>query len=121
MTLHRVFGLEFYLAGIALVVQNVSQFVPPVLLRLLISCTPTKFVGFVVISNGNQCFHFPAHHFVSLIGLIDVSGTDDRDWYGYVVALGMFGAVLMTTLSENVYFDCGCRPRSLSSHCVPHL
>ena len=36
--LHRTFGRYFYLAALPLMVQNASQFVPPVLLRLLIQC-----------------------------------------------------------------------------------
>jgi hypothetical protein len=39
----------------------------------------------------------------------DVSSkTDKRDWYGYVVSLGIFGALLLTTLAENLYFDSTC-------------
>ncbi len=36
----------------------------------------------------------------------DVSDpTDDRDWYGYVISVGIFLALLVTTLSENLFFD----------------
>jgi hypothetical protein len=106
--LWKAFGLRYALAALPLAMNNALQFAPPMLLRLLIQCT--CLCGRWFFSVGRLFYR----RVCCVAAAVVNDSSDDRDWYGYVLAVLMAVAMVLATLCENTYFDrawgvrCGC-------------
>jgi ATP-binding cassette, subfamily C (CFTR/MRP), member 1 len=79
LAIRKSFGWMMMLAGLFLLIQNAAQYVPPILLRRLVT-----FVEQSATPGGE-----PA----------------PPEWVGYLLASGQFAALMVMTLAENTYFE----------------
>lgn len=90
--LHHSFGPFFYMGGIWLLFQNGLQ---------------VSLVAFHLFSiyRSYETQYVPSLLLRELIRYFVSDDADDREWFGYVLALGMFVALLLMSTAENQYFD----------------